>query len=343
MMTGVAIVGAGHWGPHLIRNFSTLHGSQALWVVETDELRRKVIAERFPGVAVTDDITHVLRDDRVDAVVVATPTTSHADLVEMSLLAGKHVLVEKPLTTALEPALRLCRLADDLDKVLMVGHVFLFNPAVTEAKRYIDRGDMGAIRYISMVRTNLGPIRYDVNAAWDLASHDLSIANYWLGSPPIAVSALGGSWVNDGIEDSVFLTLRYPDNVLVHIEASWMNPSKRRLISVVGSDQMLTVDDMEITEPLRIYDKGIEEAATPPVSDTFAGFRSQIREGQIIIPKISTGEPLRDECQEFLDRVRGGGGELSDGWAGAEVVASLVAADESMRHNGRLVDVEQIR
>ncbi len=343
MMTGLAVVGAGHWGPHLVRNFSTLHGSQALWVVDTDADRRKSVAERFPGTSVSDDIDDVLADDRVDAVVVATPTRTHFGLVEKALQAGKHVLVEKPLTNDLEQAIRLCTLAEESGLVLMVGHVFLFNGAVNAARGYITDQQLGRIRYISMIRTNLGPVRYDVNAAWDLASHDVSIANYWLGSMPTAVSAIGGSWVNEGIHDSVFLTLKYPENVLVHIEASWMNPSKRRLISVVGSEQMLTVDDMELMEPLRIYDKGIDESSDQSVSDTFAGFRAQIREGQIIIPRVTAGEPLRTECEEFLDRVRGGSGVVSDGWAGAEVVASLVAADKSMDDDGALTPVEAIR
>lgn len=343
MMTGVAIVGAGHWGPHLIRNFSTLHGSQALWVVDTDVDRRKMMSERFAGLAITESIQDALSDDRVDAMVIATPTSTHAGLVSLALEAGKHVLVEKPLTADLDDAQHLCSLADDNGLVLMVGHVFLFNAAVNAAKQYITDGSLGRIRYLSMIRTNLGPVRYDVNAAWDLASHDISIANYWLGSAPLEISALGGSWVNAGIEDSVFLTLRYPDQVLVHIEASWMNPSKRRLISVVGSDQMLTVDDMELMEPLRIYDKGIEEGAATSVSDTFAGFRAQIREGQIVIPRVTAGEPLRNECEEFLNRIRGGAGTVSNGWAGADVVATLVAADKSMTSGGTLTEVTTVK
>ncbi len=343
MMTGVAVVGVGHWGPHLVRNFSTLHGSQALWVVDTDADRRKSISERFTGTSVTDSMDEVLADDRVDAVVVATPTKTHFALVEKALNAGKHVLVEKPLTNDLDQAVRLCSLAEESGLVLMVGHVFLFNGAVNAAKDYITDKSLGRIRYISMIRTNLGPVRYDVNAAWDLASHDVSIANYWLESVPTAVSAIGGAWVNEGIQDSVFLTLKYPEDVLVHIEASWMNPSKRRLISVVGSDQMLTVDDMELMEPLRIYDKGIDESSDHSVSDTFAGFRAQIREGQIIIPRVTAGEPLRTECEEFLTRIRGGTGAVSNGWAGAEVVASLVAADRSMADGGVLTKVDAIK
>lgn len=342
MMTGIAIVGAGHWGPHLVRNFATLHGSQALWLVDIDETRRKLMSERFPGLMTSDRLDDVLEDDRVDAVVVATPTGTHAEIVELSLKAGKHVLVEKPLSADFDSASRLCLLAEELGLVLMVGHVFLFNAAVNAAKEYVDNGDLGRIRYISMVRTNLGPVRYDVSAAWDLASHDISISNYWLDANPTSVSASGGSWLNEGVEDSVFLTLRYPDNVIVHIEASWMNPSKRRLISVVGSERMLTVDDMEIMEPLRIYDKGID---TPDqaVSDTFAGFRAQIREGQVVIPRVTAGEPLMAECETFLARVRGEIGTLSDGWAGAAVVAALEAADKSMRSNSAFVDVVGVR
>lgn len=341
-MTGVAIVGAGHWGPHLVRNFATLHGSQALWVVDTDDQRRKLMSERFPGLMATDDIDEVLNDDRVDAVVVATPTSTHAEFVEKSLNAEKHVLVEKPLTTELESAVAMCRLAEDRERTLMVGHVFLFNSAINSAKGYIRAGDLGDVRYLSMIRTNLGPVRYDVNAAWDLASHDISIANYWLDSTPVSVTASGGSWVTPDIEDSVFLTLKYPGKVVVHIEASWMNPSKRRLISVIGSEMMLTVDDMELMEPLRLYDKGID-GQNPGVSDTFAGFRAQIREGQIVIPRVTAGEPLRSECESFLERVRGKGNDVSDGWAGAEVVAALVAADISLKSDCKLVPVSAIR
>jgi predicted dehydrogenase len=344
MMTGVAIVGAGHWGPHLIRNFSSLHGSQALWVIEKDERRRKLIGERFPGVQISDEISDALSDDRVDAIVIATPTSTHAPLVRESLEADKHVLVEKPLTADLGSAVELSQLAERKGLVLMVGHVFLFNAAVNSAKAYIDGGSLGDIRYLSMVRTNLGPVRYDVNAAWDLAAHDISIANYWLGGTPSWVSALGGSWVNEDIEDAVFITLKYPTGVLVHIEASWMNPSKRRLISVVGSEKMLTVDDMDIMEPLRLYDKGIEEDTSDAMSDTFAGFRAQIREGQVLIPNITAGEPLRVECEEFLARIRGASSSVvSDGWAGAAVVGVLSAADASMSRGGQLTEVAPTR
>lgn len=342
MMTGIAVVGAGHWGPHLIRNFSDNLSSHVLWVVEQDPNRRKMIGERFPSVGVTSDLDDALRDDRVDGLVVATPTSTHKEIVERALGARKHVLVEKPITNSLPDAVALCELADSFDRILMVGHVFLFNPAFIAAKDYIDAHHLGDVNYLSMVRTNLGPVRRDVNAAWDLASHDISIANYWLESSPHTVSASGGSWLNAGVEDVVLATLSYPGDVLVHIEASWLNPKKRRLISVVGTERMLTVDDMDINEPIRIYNKGVIEDDHDSVTDSFAGFRSQIREGEVLIPHVTSGEPLKAECDEFLRRIKGGESTVSDGWSGAKIVAVLDAVDRSMARGGASVEVESL-
>lgn len=342
MMTGVAVVGAGHWGPHLIRNFNDHLASQVLWVVETDDVRRRAIGERFPAVTLTDSIDDALQDPRVDAMVIATPTRTHAELAGAALRAGKHVLVEKPLAHTIRDSRELVDLADESGLVLMVGHVFLFNPAYQAAKGLIDEGHLGRIRYVSMVRTNLGPVRVDVNAAWDLASHDISIANHWLDAQPVEVSATGGSWLNEGVHDVVFATLRYPEGQMVHIEASWLNPRKRRLTSVVGSERMLTVDDMDLNEPLRIYDKGVVESGAHSITDTFAGFRAQIREGEVRIPHVSTGEPLRRECEAFLDRIAGKPDTLSDGWTGLKVVAALDAIDRSMEAGGAAVPVQVI-
>lgn len=342
MMTGIAVVGAGHWGPHLIRNFNDHLSSQVLWVAEMDDRRRKAIAERFPTTQVTADLADVLADERVDALVVATPTSTHSSIVRDALNAGKHVLVEKPIAHLLDESVELSHLADRLGKVLMVGHVFLFNPAFRAAKEYIQRGELGTVRYLSMVRTNLGPVRTDASAAWDLASHDISIANYWLDAVPNHVHATGGSWLNEGINDVVFATLSYPDDILVHIEASWLNPRKRRLVAAIGSERMLTVDDMELTEPVRMYDKGVLDPMSDEFTDTFAGFRNQIREGEVRIPHVTGGEPLREECDEFLRRVSGNEGTLADGWDGARVVAVLEAIDRSVAEGGASVMVKEI-
>lgn len=341
MMTGIAVVGAGHWGPHLVRNFSDHVASQVLWVVEADETRRRAVGERFPSIALTDSLRDPLEDPRVDALVVATPTSTHAEIGRAALGAGKHLLIEKPLAHSAAEAAELVRTASQSDLVLMVGHVFLFNPAYQAAKDLIDQGHLGRIRYLSMTRTNLGPVRVDVNAAWDLASHDISIANYWLDSQPVEVSATGGSWLNHGIDDVAFITLRYPEGEIAHIEASWLNPRKRRLASVVGSDRMLTVDDMDLNEPLRIYDKGVLEPSHS-VTDTFAGFRAQIREGEVRIPHVSGGEPLRRECEAFIERIAGKPDSLSDGITGLHVVAALEAIDRSMRSGGTSTTVEHV-
>jgi predicted dehydrogenase len=332
----IAVLGAGHWGPNLIRNFDNPPVSIVKLVVDRDSVRLKQVRARFPGVAVSQEAADAFADPAIDALVIATPTSSHHELCKAALEAGKHVLVEKPITTQSAAADELVALAERRERVLMVGHVFIFNLAVQRVRGYIDAGDLGGIYYLSMVRTNLGPIRADVNAAWDLMSHDISIANYWLSAEPETASAIGGTWINTGREDAVFATLRYPSGVLVNVHASWLNPRKSRDITVAGDKRMLTFDDMNIMEPLRIYDRRVSDRATvPDVVDTFASFRASIREGEITIPKVSTGEPLRNECEHFLDCIRTGKRPIVGGTEGAAVVRALEAIDRSMRDHGR--------
>jgi predicted dehydrogenase len=222
----------------------------------------------------------------------------------------------------------------------MVGHTFVFNEASQQAKRYLAEGEFGRIYYISMTRTNLGPIRFDVNSAWDLASHDIALASYWLDALPDSVSATGRDWINPGVEDAVFATLRYPNDVLVHLHASWLHPRKSRDISVVGEKRMLTFDDMSLTEPLRIYDKQVsEERSNPSFVDSFASFRMVVREGDISVPKVPAGQPLRNECEHFLDCVERGETPITDGREGLEVVRTLEAINRSIREGGREVRV----
>lgn len=331
----IAVIGAGRWGPHLCRNFFENPRSRLAWVVESDRERLNALGDRFGSAGLSSDAADAYDDPEVEAVAIATPTSTHFELAWKALSAGKHVLVEKPLAASSEEAHRLCHTADEGGLVLMVGHVFLFNPAIRAAKEYIIGGQLGKTHYISMRRTNLGPVRTDVNAAWDLATHDLAIANYWLDSRPQTVSAVGGSWINSGIQDAVFLTLVYPGERIVHIEASWLHPQKARQITVVGEKQMLTVDDINLAEPLRIYDKGVTQEPSAGVVDTFAGFRGQIRQGAITTPSVEAGEPLWEECEAFVDRVEGRQGRVSDGWDGLAVVQALEAADRSMKDGGR--------
>jgi predicted dehydrogenase len=339
---GIAVLGGGHWGPHLIRNFHDNGRSRVEVVVEPRADRRAALFTRFKGVRIETNADSAFDSPKVDAVVISTPTSTHYQLARRALESGKHVLVEKPLTDNVKAALELCELAEQTKLVLMVGHVFLFNPAIQAAKAIIDEDQLGDLYYASMVRTNLGPVRTDVNAAWDLASHDISIANYWLRGAPVAVSARGGSWLNSGIDDAVFATIDYEGGTLVHVHASWLHPRKARFISVVGSKRMLTVNDMDLSEPLRIYDKGVEDRPAGDVNDTFAAFRAQIREGAITIPSVSVGEPLRAECEEFIERATGGVSGVSDGWSGLEVVRVLEAIALSAQRRGTTVSLSEV-
>jgi predicted dehydrogenase len=328
-------VGAGHWGPNLIRNFQNPPTSDVAYVVDRDEGRLAQAKSRYPDVATTTEAREAFEDDSVDAVVIATPTSTHYPLVRQALENGKHVLVEKPITTSSAEGDELAALAEERGLVLVVGHVFVYNQGVQRVKELLDDGVLGRVFYMSMTRTNLGPIRVDVNAAWDLASHDISIANYWLDAEPVAASAVGGTWINDGIEDAVFATLRYRNGVLVMLHSSWLNPRKSRDITVVGDHSMLTLDDMNLAEPLRIYDKGVtDETFRPAFVDTFASFRASVREGSITIPKVSLGEPLRSECDHFLDCIRTGGTPMTGARMAVGVVRALEAIERSVRNHG---------
>jgi predicted dehydrogenase len=334
-MIRIAIVGAGHWGPNLIRNFTDDPRSEVLWVIDRNESRLAEVRARYAGIATSSEVADALRDGRVDAVVVATPTATHHAIVKAALEAGKHVLVEKPIATSVGHADELCVLAERTQRVLMVGHVFLYNAAVREVKRYLDAGHLGHVYYVSLVRTNLGPIRADVNAAWDLASHDVAIVNYWFDGEPVSVSACGGSWINPGLEDAVFATLRFADGMLAHLHASWLHPRKARDVTVVGDRRMLTFDDLAHTEPIRIYDKQVtDERSAPGFIDTFATFRASVRDGDITIPRITPGEPLRAECDHFLECVATGRAPLTGGRQALAVVRVLEAMQRSLTRSG---------
>jgi predicted dehydrogenase len=336
-MIEVAVVGAGHWGPNLIRNFDNHTRSRVRWIVDTDRERLRAAQARFAGATCATDVAQALADPRVQAVVIATPTVTHAALTRAALESGRHVLVEKPLTTEATSARALSELAGRSGLVLLVGHVFVHNPAVQWVKQRLLGGELGRLYYASSSRTNLGPIRTDVNVAWDLAAQDIAIFDYWLGTTPESVSAQGHGWLNGGRhEDAVFATLRYPGEVLVHLHVSWLNPRKVRHITLVADQRMLTYDDSSADEPIRIYDKrALPLSPAPLFVDTYAAFRAQVHSGDITIPPVRMGEPLQLECMHFLDCIEHGKKPLTGGPQAVAVVETLEAIDRSLAARGR--------
>jgi predicted dehydrogenase len=327
----IAVIGCGHWGPNHIRTFGGFRNC-SVTAVDLDESRRSRIARDFPQVSIESDSQRVLDDPTVDAIVIATPTATHFSLVRAALLAGKHVLCEKPLCTSSREAQELVDLAHSRDLRLMVGHIFLFNPALEEIKRQVESGDLGKLHYLSSVRTNLGPIRHDVNAAFDLAAHDIAIFNWVLNSEPVLVSAVGGAFVQRGIEDVVFVTLRYPDNQLANIHASWLNPKKIRQITFVGSQRMVTWDDLDSSTPVAVYDRGAN--ATQPDKNAGNPVRISMWDGEVRLPKVQTSEPLKEQCRRFLEALDTGAIDRSNGRFSLGVVRVLEAIGTSLRQNG---------
>lgn len=327
----IGIIGIGYWGPNLVRVFSEFKESRVAAVSDINQGRLDMIGQKYPGVKRHADYRRILGDPRVDAVVVATNLTAHYRIVKDALAAGKHVLVEKPLTASVKEAEALAALARKKKHVLMVGHTFLFNAGVAKLKEYIESRGIGKLFYMHAVRTNLGPIRKDANALWDLASHDISIFLHLLGRMPVKVSASGGVYLRKGVEDAVFLTMKFPGNVVGNIHASWLEPSKVRTLTLIGDKKMAVFDDINQLEPIRIYDKGVVKEKR---YDTFGEFQLILRDGDVHIPKVALSEPLKNECAEFIRAVKAGRAKASGGDFGVKVVKVLCAAQRSLERDG---------
>lgn len=333
----LGIIGIGRWGPNILRNFASMEGVFVKTICDIDKERLQIVQRRFPVIEITCDPNDIFNDASIECVVISTPVSTHFRLAEKSLLSGKHTFVEKPLATSSEECLRLIDAAQRQSKVLFVGHTFKYNAGIRAAKQYIASGDLGDVYLIDANRTNLGPVRYDTNALWDLASHDVSIFSYWLGGAPKSVSAHGGCYLNKNIEDVVYATFLYENGVIAHVHASWLNPRKIREITVVGTKKMLVWNDMNLLEPIRIYNRGVDK--DEGYQDTFESFRLSIREGEVLIPSIKLNEPLLAECEHFIECVRTGTRPLTDGEDGLMVVKALEAATQSMRQDSRLISI----
>jgi predicted dehydrogenase len=330
----VGVVGCGYWGPNLVRNFSQLSESEVITCVDTSEERLKHMKRLYPHIKTSNDFNTLLTDPNIDAIVVATPPRAHFKITMAALEAGKHVFVEKPLALSSAEATKMIDTAKKRKLRLMVGHTFVYTAAVNKIKDLISSGELGDIYYISTTRVNLGLFQDDINVIWDLAPHDVSILNYILDSKPDLVSAIGHSYIQNGLEDVAFLTFKYPKSILAHVHVSWLNPNKIRSTTVVGSKKMLVYDDISSLEKIRIYDKGV---TVQPHYDTFGEFHLSYRFGDIFIPKLDDSEPLKIECQHFIDSITKGVDSRSTGVHGLEVVQVIESSIESMKNGGSMV------
>jgi len=332
----IAQVGYGYWGRNLMRVGCALKKAQMVLCCDKDPAAREMLKSAHPNVEFCDDYTTIPERADIDAVIIATPAGLHYQQARSALVAGKHVLVEKPLCLTSREARNLIALAKKNRLTLMVGHTFLYNDAVQYVKEKIDAGEVGEIYYASFTRLNLGSIRHDVDALWNLAPHDISIVQYWFGEKPDGVSADGISCLQKGIDDVAFLNLHYPSGRFAHIHVSWLAPYKVRQAIIVGSKKMLAFDDTSPDQRVMIFDKGIDRKDLPGKADAlpfqnFAQFTLIQRAGDILIPKIPFREPLQVELQHFVDCAMKGQKPLTDGWNGLEVLEILEAAEKSRK------------
>jgi predicted dehydrogenase len=329
-MVRIGIIGLGYWGPNLARSFNDIPECEVTYVCDQDPKRLQSVCDRFPGVCGTTSAADVLRQDRVDAVVIATPTRTHYELARRALDEGLHAFVEKPLATRSHECLDLIRRADQSECVLFVGHVFLYTTAVAKLKELISEGELGDVYYISSTRLNLGPVRRDVNALWDLAPHDTSIILELMGGLPESVSCSGLAYLDKNIHDVCNLTMQFADKRICIVHVSWLDPHKRRMMTIVGSKKMAVYDDIETLEKIRIYNNGVD---TLPYADSFGEFPYSYRYGDIYCPRLREVEPLKAEARSFIDSILFDTRPRTDGYNGLEVVEVIEAADRSL-HNG---------
>jgi len=328
----VAVAGLGYWGPNLARNFAALPGCEVTWLVDANPEALVRVGAGHPEARHASDLAEALADETVDAVVLATPVPTHAALAEQVLDAGKHCFVEKPLATTVADAERAVAAAERAGRLLMVGHLLEYHPAVETLKEIADSGQLGELHYVYSHRLNLGKLRADENALWSLGAHDVSVLLHLLGEEPSEIEARGEGYMRPGVEDVVFCFMRFPSGRAAHMHLSWLDPHKARRFTVVGAKRMATFDDMDLERKVTVYDKGFDESAS-----TYGEYIT--RSGDIWSPRIPNREPLRIECEHFVECIRSGATPRSDGASGLRVVRVLEAAqaglDDSRREHAR--------
>jgi predicted dehydrogenase len=327
----VGVIGLGYWGPKLVRNLASLHGVEMAKASDLKVERLEDLKQKFPEIEVTKNYKDLL-NDTVDAVVIATPVSTHYKLAKEALSVGKHVLLEKPFTRTSEQGQELIDLAKKNNCRLMVGHTFLYNPAIEEIRKIIMSGELGDIYYLNASRVNLGLLQPDINVMWDLAPHDLSILNYILNDDPTKVSAVGSVFINKSrnLHEVVYMNLRYKNNTIANLRVSWLDPFKMRRLTVVGSKKMLVFNDI-LEKKVILHDKGVE---VPPYSLTEEEFSASYREGPETVVPITWTEPLKMECQHFIDCINSGTSPRSNGENGLKVIKILETAQRSLVNGG---------
>lgn len=333
-LINIGVIGCGYWGPNLLRNFAENESAQLRWICDFDEQRLGSMARRYPMAQTTTDYRAVVNDQTVDAVAVVTPVATHYPIAKELLRAGKHVLLEKPLAATVQQAEELCELAEQNQRTLMVDHTFIYTGAVRKMKEVVNNGELGDLLYFDSVRINLGLFQRDINVLWDLAPHDLSIMDYLIERQPHTISALGSSHIERGIENIAYLVMLFPDEFIAHFHFNWLAPVKIRRTMIAGSSKMVLYDDIEPTEKVRIYDKGVTASRNRETDyQTLVSYRT----GDVWAPKLDSTEALRYVVAEFLNSIRESRPSLTDGKSGLRVVRLLEAAQRSMKNGGQAV------
>ncbi|MEJ7615981.1 MAG: Gfo/Idh/MocA family oxidoreductase [Pyrinomonadaceae bacterium] len=333
----MGVIGCGYWGPNLVRNFAENEHSRLVWMCDTNAERLAYVSRRFPFAQVAADYRELLADAQLDAVVIATPVATHYPFARAALEAGKHVLVEKPFTTSVREAEELIELAERRGLTLMVDHTFVYTGAIRKIKEMVRGGELGDLLYFDSVRINLGLFQSDINVVWDLAPHDLSIMDYLVERQPVALTATGSCHVEANIENIAYVLLKFDDSFIAHFHFNWLSPVKIRRTLIAGSRKMIVYDDIEPTEKVRVYDKGVVASRSGDGTEEKYQTLVSYRTGDVWVPKLDTTEALRHVATEFLDAIRKSRAPLTDGHAGLRVVRLLEAAQTSIAGGGRTI------
>jgi predicted dehydrogenase len=338
-MLNVAVIGCGYWGPNLVRNFNSLSECDVTTVCDACDDRLVHMQKLYPHLKKVADADEIFSDKTIDAVAIATPVHLHYELAMKSLQAGKHTFIEKPMASSVAECRELLDLAHGQGLTLMVGHTFIYSPPVRKIKELVDSGDLGGIQYVSSRRLNLGLYQKDINVTWDLAPHDIAIILHVLNDNPISVNCQGKAHVSKGVEDVCNMTINFANGGFCTIQSSWLDPNKIRQMTFVGEKRMLVYDDLEPIEKIKIYDKRVDK---PPHYDTFAEFHYSYHYGDMYSPYLKQFEPLKEECQHFIDCIKNKCEAMSGGLEGLKVVQILTAASESLKQNGSAVSIGEL-